>query len=253
LFDGGHGQFNADYGLCSEDAAYYQRYLEGVGLGFEQVNTLTTDNLSRDRTLIVTSPAEAFTSSELDALAMFRDNGGSILLIGSSETPVDAVANRNEVANALGSDLRLNDDAVTDTSNNVNSDETVPTTSQFDGSFPLYDPYSGEGSIAVQTVHEDAAGDEYDNLNDEYVVFENPENASIDLTGYPVKDEADHRYEFPDGFTLGAGETVTLHTGSGSDSSTELYWGSESPIWNNTGDTVYVSDDAGTLVVEYPY
>ncbi|MDH5021828.1 lamin tail domain-containing protein [Halobacterium rubrum] len=253
LIDGGHGQFSADYGLSSEDAAYYQRYLEGVGLGFEQVNTLTTDNLSRGRTLIVTSPPEAFSSSELDALSSFRDNGGSIILVGSSEASADAVANLNEVANALGSDLRVNADAVTDSSNNVNSDETVPTTTQFDGSFPLYDPYSGEGSIAVQTVHEDAAGDEYDNLNDEYVVFENPENASIDLTGYAVEDEADQRYEFPDGFTLGAGETVTLHTGSGTDTSTDLYWGSGSPIWNNSGDTVYVFDDAGTIVVEYPY
>jgi len=253
LIDGGHGQFNADYGLSIEDAAYYQRYLEGVGLGFEQVNTLTTENLTRGRTLIVTSPPEAFSSSELDALASFRDNGGSVILVGSSEASSDAVANLNEVASALGSDLRVNDDAVTDTSYNVNSDEAVPTTTQFDGSYPLFEAYSSEGSITVQTVHEDAEGDEYDNLNDEYVVFENPENASIDLTGYTVEDEAGKQYTFPDGFTLGAGETVTLHSGSGTDTSTDLYWGSGSPIWNNSGDTVYVFDDAGTLVVEYPY
>jgi endonuclease YncB( thermonuclease family) len=253
LIDGGHGQFGADYGLSSEDAAYYQRYLEGVGLGFEQVNTLTTDNLSRGRTLIVTSPPEAFSSSEFGALASFRDDGGSVILVSSSEASADAVANLNEVANALGSDLRVNDDAVSDSINNVNGDEAVPTTTQFDGSFPLFEAYSGEGRIAVQTVQEDAQGDEYDNLNDEYVVFENPENASIDLTGYTVEDEAGKEYTFPDGFTLGAGETVTLHSGSGTDTSTDLYWGSGSPIWNNSGDTVYVFDDSGTIVVEYPY
>jgi len=39
---------------------------------------------------------------------------------------------------------------------------------------------------------------------------------------------------------------VTLHTGSGTDSETDLYWGSGSPIWNNDGDTVTVrnGDDA---------
>ncbi|MFC6726883.1 hypothetical protein ACFQE1_21400, partial [Halobium palmae] len=32
LVDGGHGQFNADYALSAEDAAYYLRYLEGQGV-----------------------------------------------------------------------------------------------------------------------------------------------------------------------------------------------------------------------------
>ena len=104
------------------------------------------------------------------------------------------------------------------------------------------------GTLAVAEVHADAAGDEYDNLNDEYVVFENSGDEPLDLSGWQVEDEAGHSYTFPDGFTLDPGATVTLHTGSGTDSETDLYWGSGSPIWNNGGDTVVVTNAEGERV-----
>jgi hypothetical protein len=46
-------------------------------------------------------------------------------------------------------------------------------------------------------------------------------------------------------FSLPAGKSVTLHTGKGSNTSTNLYWGSGNYIWNNTGDTAYLRK-AGT-------
>ncbi|PSQ21209.1 nuclease [Halobacteriales archaeon QS_9_67_17] len=258
LIDGGHGQFGVDYALSAEDTAYYQRFLEGVGVDFDQVNELSTENLDRGRALVVTSPPDAFTSAELDAVAAFRDDGGTVICVGSSEATRTARRNLNDVASALGSDLRLNDDQITDATNNVNDDPAVPTTTVFDTSYPLFDAYDGtvtadRGTIDVQTVHADAQGDEYDNLNDEYVVFENAGDGDLDLTGYTVTDEVDQQYAFPDGFVLGVGDTVTLHTGSGTDTDTDLYWGSSSPIWNNSGDTVSVYDETGTLVEEYTY
>ena len=69
------------------------------------------------------------------------------------------------------------------------------------------------------------------------------------MSGWSVSDEADHTYYFPDGFEIGAGEAVTLRTGSGSDTSSDLYWGSGSPIWNNNGDTVVVVNGAGEVVL----
>jgi competence protein ComEC len=62
-----------------------------------------------------------------------------------------------------------------------------------------------------------------------------------------------HQLCVPDGFSLDPGATVTLHIRSGTDSSTDLYWGSASPIWNNSGDTVIVEDGSGSTVLEYPY
>jgi competence protein ComEC len=60
-------------------------------------------------------------------------------------------------------------------------------------------------------------------------------------------------YQFPDGFELGSGDEVTLRTGSGSDTETDLYWGSGSPVWNNGGDTVIVENNVGEVVLRREY
>jgi competence protein ComEC len=109
------------------------------------------------------------------------------------------------------------------------------------------------GKLAISSVNADAAGDDGDNLNDEYVVFENTGGETLGLSGWTVSDEADHRYTFPDGVTLPAGETLTLHTGSGTDTESDLYWGSGQPIWNNAGDTVIVTKPDGTEVLREEY
>ena len=255
LIDGGHGQFAASYGLSAEDAAYYQRYLEGQDIGFEGVNTIDSSNLSRGRTLLVTTPTEAFAQSEIDAINSFVADGGSVVLLGSGETTAEARSNLNGLASGLGTDLRLNADQVLDSTSNVNSDPEIVATTAFDTSFPLFSAYSGGGgaSFSIPTIHEDASGNDGDNLNDEYVVFENGGSAAVDMTGWSVEDAAAHTYTFPDGFSLGAGSQVTLHTGSGSDTATDLYWGRGSPVWNNDGDTVSLYDNAATLVAERSY
>lgn len=109
------------------------------------------------------------------------------------------------------------------------------------------------GTLSVASVHADADGDDRENLNDEYVVFENTGSAPLDLGGWTVTDEADHSYTFPAGVTVDAGERVTLRTGSGDDTDSDLYWGASSPVWNNGGDTVFVRTDAGDLVLEHTY
>jgi micrococcal nuclease len=112
---------------------------------------------------------------------------------------------------------------------------------------------TSSSSLAVAQIHEDASGDEYDNLNDEYIVFENTASSTLDLSGWSVSDEANHMYQFPDGFELGSGDEVTLRTGSGSDTETDLYWGSGSPVWNNGGDTVIVENNVGEVVLRREY
>jgi competence protein ComEC len=109
------------------------------------------------------------------------------------------------------------------------------------------------GQLAIRTVHADAAGTEADNLNDEYVVFENTGGSSLDIGGWTVADAAGHSYTVPAGVTVAPGATITLHTGSGTDTDTDLYWGSDQPVWNNGGDTVTVRDDDGTVVIQERY
>jgi endonuclease YncB( thermonuclease family) len=256
LIDGGHGQFGATFGLSAEDVAYYMRFLEGVDVGLEGVNAITTENLSGARALLVTTPAESFTQSEIDAVDAYVSNGGAVVLVGTGGAGADARGHLNDLASGLGTDLRLNADRVRDASSNVDGDAGIPVTTNFDTNFDLFSAVGGGsedgGDIGIGTINGDAAGDDGDNLDDEYVVFENTGAAAVEMTDWQVSDEAGKTYTFPT-FTLDAGSSVTLHTGSGTDTSTDLYWGSGSPVWNNSGDTVFVYDDTGTLVLEAPY
>jgi len=116
-------------------------------------------------------------------------------------------------------------------------------------------PEEPEGELIISYVHYDAEGDDRYNLNDEYVVITNNGDISIDMTGYTLWDDSGYwtPYSFPDGFTLDSGAQVTVYTGSGTDISTELYWGRGSPIWNNDGDTAYLYNNIDNLVDSYSW
>jgi micrococcal nuclease len=111
----------------------------------------------------------------------------------------------------------------------------------------------GDSALAVADIQANAPGNDHDNLGGESVVFRNEGSEPIDLTGWTVEDDAAHTYQFPIGFALESGGEVRLYTGSGSDTATELYWGSDGAVWNNDGDTILVYDEAGDLVVRRPY
>lgn len=118
---------------------------------------------------------------------------------------------------------------------------------------PAADGGQDSEALVVSNVHADAEGNDHENLNDEYIELTNEGETATEMTGWTVSDEADHTYRFPSGFTLGAGDTVTIYTGSGSDTEDELYWGSGRAVWNNDGDTIYVTNDAGETVIEHEY
>jgi micrococcal nuclease len=107
-------------------------------------------------------------------------------------------------------------------------------------------------SLSVSELHYDAEGNDGDNLNDEYVVFENSGNTTLDMTGWMVSDTSNNMYTFLS-FILANESMVTLHTGSGTDSSEHLYWDNNNPIWNNGGDVLILRDSQGFFVVHYSY
>lgn len=94
------------------------------------------------------------------------------------------------------------------------------------------------------------AGRTYNPLDD-FVVFRNDGDETLDLTGWLVRDrnrfrETDREYQFPDGFTLAPGDTVTLFSGQGTDTSSELYWGRNRTVWAGNGNgQVIVLDETG--------
>jgi hypothetical protein len=86
-------------------------------------------------------------------------------------------------------------------------------------------------------------------LNAEYVVLKNTTTKTISLKGWTVRDRSSHIYTFGT-FSLAAGKSVTLHTGRGTNTTTNRYWGSGNYIWNNTGDTPYVRKPSSTTNVD---
>jgi endonuclease YncB( thermonuclease family) len=145
--DGGHGQFGAPHGSCEEDAAYFQRYLEGQGLRLEQVTELTAEHLT-GRALVVTGPAETddFTLDELSALSTFRDNGGAIILLGAANQ--SALGNLNAILSELGSSLRFSATPVTDGTHSRNDNPALVETTQLNTDFEgLFGTYDGTASL----------------------------------------------------------------------------------------------------------
>ena len=107
--------------------------------------------------------------------------------------------------------------------------------------------------IAVE-INADAPGDDSVNLDGEWVRFTNTGTEAADLDGWEVADEsASHRYRFSD-LRLDSGNSVTLFSGCGRDGQSARYWcESGSAVWNNSGDTVFLRDDRGSIVVSLAY
>jgi len=104
--------------------------------------------------------------------------------------------------------------------------------------------------ISVLSANYDAPGNDNQNLNEEYITFKVLVSGS--LIGYAVEDASGHHYDFPDRI-FQAAQTFKLHTGSGVNTQTDLYWGASQAIWNNDGDTVKVLDPQGHVVTSYKY
>jgi hypothetical protein len=69
-------------------------------------------------------------------------------------------------------------------------------------------------------------------IADEQIVIQNDGSQELVLTGWYLKDDKGMTYTFPQ-LTLYPGVKVQVHTASGSDTPTDLYWGSETSLWTS--------------------
>lgn len=107
--------------------------------------------------------------------------------------------------------------------------------------------------LQVAEINYDAAGNDNENRNDEYVTFQNTGTDPLDISGWIVADDGGHAYTFPDETVVDPGAEVTLRTGSGTDTETTYYWGETGAIWNNDGDVVTVRNATGSTVIRESY
>lgn len=115
--------------------------------------------------------------------------------------------------------------------------------------------YENEQStgLTVLEVHEDAKGNDYNNLNDEYIKIQNNRNRTINMSGWTISDEASERYVFPNNYKISSGEDITIYTGEGMTNKNSVYINSDRSIWNNGGDTIYIKNNKGDQILKYSY
>ena len=101
--------------------------------------------------------------------------------------------------------------------------------------------------IEIGEINFDAKGNDWDNLNDEWVVLVNKGKTPVNMIGYTLSDDSGHVYEFGN-FILPVDGHVKISTGSGVNTVNWLYWGSDAPIWNNGGDVASLKNPEGILV-----
>jgi hypothetical protein len=94
-----------------------------------------------------------------------------------------------------------------------------------------------------------------DDVQGEYVRIQNRGGTAQSLAGWQLHDAATnaHRFYFP-AMTLQPNGIVRVWTKSGSNTATDVYWGSGQAIWNNTGDTATLknSNNQTVSVCSYP-
>ena len=69
-------------------------------------------------------------------------------------------------------------------------------------------------------------------LENETVIIQNNGNSPLVLTGWTLKNNQGSTYTFPQ-LTLYPGGKVQLHTKSGSDTASDLYWQHSTPAWSS--------------------
>ncbi|TDP94018.1 lamin tail domain-containing protein [Labedaea rhizosphaerae] len=106
------------------------------------------------------------------------------------------------------------------------------------------------GGVVLWNAHYDSPGPDYGgnaSLTAEYIALKNTSTSTKTITGWTLRDRQNHVYKFPT-TTIGAGKYLFVRTGKGTNNATTRYWNQTWYIWNNSGDTAYLRNSAGSTV-----
>jgi micrococcal nuclease len=108
--------------------------------------------------------------------------------------------------------------------------------------------------IGILAIQSNPPGPDEDDLNGEFVIFENQGSSDLDLSGYVLRDDSSgNRYTIPDGFVVPGSGRFVVFVGCGTDTAVELFWCNDGPVWSNSGDEVFLTDPNGNIVVYEAY
>ena len=86
------------------------------------------------------------------------------------------------------------------------------------------------------------------NSNLQEIIFYNSCDFSCDLTNWNIKDEGRKNFIFPE-FILNSNSEVKIIVGEGIDNHKNLFWKNEEYVLTSTGDTIFLRDSDGKLVL----
>jgi len=86
------------------------------------------------------------------------------------------------------------------------------------------------------------------NYDSQEAVFYNSCNYNCNLNNWKIKDEGRKNFIFPN-FNLNSGKEIVVKVGEGKDNKDVLFWKGEDYIWTKTGDTLFLRDSEGKLVL----
>ncbi|MGB9358206.1 MAG: lamin tail domain-containing protein [Acidimicrobiia bacterium] len=113
-------------------------------------------------------------------------------------------------------------------------------------------PAPPAGATIIEVLYNPPGPDD-EVLNSEYVTIGNEGQATLDLTGWTLRDESSqNRYVFFD-IRLEPGDHVTVRTGCGQDRDDSVFWCADRSVWSNSGDTAILQDRHGNVVDRWTY
>lgn len=90
------------------------------------------------------------------------------------------------------------------------------------------------------------------NYKEEIITFENICEFNCELENWEIKDEGRKKFIFSE-FELKKREIVNIKTGEGENTEKDLFWTDEIYVWTKIGDTLFLRDDMGKLVLWKSY
>lgn len=117
--------------------------------------------------------------------------------------------------------------------------------------FPDAEPVPPEATLELTDLRFETSGGPDEPRNLETVTFTNVGGSELDVSGWRVAMTADD-YTFAEGTVLRPGQSLSLHTGEGTDTDTDVYWGQSQTVPSGN-DTLSVYDADDSVVLRHDY
>ena len=183
-------------------------------------------------------PTEAPTREPVRHIVKSGETLGTIA--EAYDVPIDDIVTVNNIVNpnilAVGTELII---PVGGIPTSTPEPTPVPTSAEPPTPIPTEPPAIGEAQVVIQELV--GVGD----LENETLVIANEGSRQIQLANWRLEDSQGNVYTFEPFILFGNGANVVLHTGPGTNTTSNLYWGLNFAVWES-GEMVTMRDGDGT-------